>query len=350
MATCTHCSSPLPADASFCPSCASPVTSNASSPAPAVNSPGTLSGLKTELETPDALSQTTQLAAGSEFHNRYSVQRLLGAGAMGMVYLAEDQLTQRQVALKLINPALVNSPSVAQRFLREGLTARDIRHPNVIAMYDVGDDGGQLYLVMEYLPGDTLRDWLHRFIQNHVDVPFATARSIIVKILEGLTAAHQSGVIHRDLKPENIMLLGDPQHDADYQLKILDFGIARAIDTTSNTQLTSSGAATGTPLYMAPEQRTAADTVGPAADLYAVSMIFYELLMGVPATGILGQPAKERGDIPTAVDSILEKGLSSRPRSRFQSTQDYLTALQALDTAAPQKPEPKSDPRPEPKP
>jgi serine/threonine protein kinase len=250
---------------------------------------------------------------------------------MGVVYLAGDKLTGRQVALKLINPVLMNSASARERFLREGLIARDIRHKNVVAVYDVSETQGQYYLVMEYLSGETLRNWLHRTIQAGEDVPFAIAEKIIRSILEGLDAAHTSGVIHRDVKPENIMLTGNPE-TGDGSMKILDFGIARAMDGAAR-QLVTTTTSTGTALYMAPEQKTAADTVGPPADLYAVSAIFYELLLGVAPTGRWAPLSKERGDLPAGIDAIIDKGLSSRPRSRYQNAQEYLKALNEIQNA-----------------
>src|SRR6202008_1609494 len=127
------------------------------------------------------------------------------------------------------------------------------------------------------LAGETLREWMHGPIQAGEDIPFDAARAIIRNILDGLAAAHATGIIHRDLKPENIMMTGNAQA-GDYRLKILDFGIARAVGENAGKQLVTTSSSTGTPLYMAPEQKTAADTVGPPADLYAVSAIFYELL------------------------------------------------------------------------
>jgi hypothetical protein len=290
MAKCTHCGAELPSDAAFCPHCATRVGGPPMPPAPPSPELASLSGLETVVATDtDTSPEPALMGEGEEFHGRYRVQRKIGSGAMGVVYLAEDRVTNRPVALKLINPALVKSPTAVQRFLREGLTARDVRHPNVIAVYDVGDDKSQLYLVMEYLEGENLRGWIHRAIQSGEDVPFETALDIVTEILRGLQAAHEAKVVHRDLKPENIMLLGDPLQD-EFRLKILDFGIARAIDSRATTQLTSTGVATGTPLYMAPEQRT-------------------------------------------AVDLVIDRGLSSRPRSRYQSAREYLDALNAMGAA-----------------
>jgi serine/threonine protein kinase len=344
---CTGCGGELPSDAVFCPQCAQRVPSRAA--APAASPVVTISGIGT-VDPAGQPATPVVLADGEQFHARYTVERQLGSGAMGIVYLALDQITSRKVALKLINPALAERPNARDRFVREGLMARDIRHRNIVAMYDVGDAGGQLYLVMEYLGGETLRKWLHRTLQAGHDVPFDTVRAIVRNILEGLSAAHAIGVVHRDLKPENIMLTGSPEA-GDCSLKILDFGIARAIGQGTGGHTTTSSSSTGTPLYMAPEQKTAADTVGPPADLYAVTAILYELLIGVAPEGRLRPPSQDRDDIPPAIDKIVDKGLSSRPRSRYQTADEYIRALDGVAHARPEPaPEPKPEPRPEPAP
>lgn len=361
MAHCPACKKELPPDAAFCPHCAQRVAARAPAlAAAAAAAPGalaatiTVTGAETKLGPPGVLPP--DLREGDLFHGRFTIERALGAGAMGVVYLARDQVTGREVALKLINPALAERPSVRERFVREGLMARDIRHPNVVSMFDVGDAGGQIYLVMEYLAGDSLRKWLRRSLQEGRDISFDEARGIIRAVLEGLAAAHATGVVHRDLKPENIMLTGDP-HAGQYGLKILDFGIARAAGPASHVTTTSSS--TGTPLYMAPEQKTAADTVGPAADLYAVTAMLYELLIGVAPEGRWALPTRERRDLPAGIDAVIETGLANRPRSRYQSAQEYLEALDALarpvargpgaprDTGEPLPPEPPKAPPPE---
>jgi serine/threonine protein kinase len=327
MSKCRHCGFELKSDVRYCPNCATKVNT---SPQPAGRAnafTGTISGTDT-IFSPERADSSTDLETGMEFHGRYKIERKLGEGAMGVVYLAGDKLTGRQVALKLINPVLMNRASARERFLREGLIARDIRHKNVVAVYDVSETQGQYYLVMEYLSGETLRNWLHRTIQAGEDVPYAIAEKIIRSILEGLDAAHTASVIHRDVKPENIMLTGNPEA-GDCSMKILDFGIARAMDGSAR-QLVTTTTSTGTALYMAPEQKTAADTVGPPADLYAVSAIFYELLLGVAPTGRWAPLSKERGDLPAGIDGVIDKGLSSRPRSRYQNAQEYLKAISEI--------------------
>jgi serine/threonine protein kinase len=346
MLQCTGCGNELPVDAAFCPRCALRVAAPAAAEAAVLE---TISNIRT-ITGPDT-SAAAGLADGTVFHERYRIERNLGAGAMGVVYAALDQVTNRTVALKLINPALADRPSAREKFIREGLMARDIRHANIVAMYDVGEANGQVYLVMEYLAGETLRKWLRRTLQEGRDISFEEARGIVRNVLEGLVAAHATGVVHRDLKPENIMLTGEP-HAGQYGLKILDFGIARAVGAGANLLTTS--ASTGTPLYMAPEQKTAADTVGPPADLYAVTAVFCELLLGVAPEGRGVAPSRERCDLPPGVDAVIETGLANRPRSRYQSAAKYIEALDAIapGTIAPQipRPDPLPSPQPEPRP
>jgi len=344
MSKCRQCGFELGTDDRYCPNCATKVDTPPQ-PAGGANAfTGTISGTATMI-APDQADSSTDLETGKEFHGRYKIERKLGQGAMGVVYLAGDKLTGRQVALKLINPLLINSASTRERFLREGLIARDIRHKNVVAVYDVGETEGQYYIVMEYLSGEALRNWHHNFLQSGRDVPYEIAEIIIRNILEGLDAAHTSGVIHRDIKPENVMLTGNIEA-GDYSLKILDFGIARAVDSGPK-QVVTTTTSTGTALYMAPEQKTAADTVGPPADLYAVTAMFYELLLGVAPGGRWAPLSKERTDLPAGIDALIEKGLSSRPRSRYQSAREYLQAISEI-RAAPRPSPPPQPPRPVP--
>jgi serine/threonine protein kinase len=331
MSKCKQCGNELDAGVRYCPNCATKVETPPQPAAAANPATKTISGNETEYFPVEQVSSSADLEPGKDFHGRYTIERKLGQGAMGVVYLAGDKLTKRNVALKLINPALINSTSARERFLREGLIARDIRHKHVVAVYDVSETEGQYYLTMEFLSGETLRNWLHRTLQAGQDVPYDSAEKIIRNILEGLDAAHTSGVIHRDVKPENIMLTGKAE-TGDFSLKILDFGIARAIDS-SGKQVVTTTTSTGTALYMAPEQKTAADTVGPPADLYAVTAIFYELLLGVAPTGRWTPLSKDREDLPVGIDAVIDKGLSSRPRSRYQNAQEYLKAINEIRNA-----------------
>ncbi len=339
---CPSCQTPLPADAVFCPNCGTNPKASTPSRRPAG---GTYSGLATVV--PMRESRASVLEPGTRFAERYEVVRKLGEGGMGVVYVAKDSNTGEEIVLKLIHPDLVTGEEAIKRLMAEGLTARQIRHPNIVAVYDVSQYNGQPYFTMEFVRGGTLRSWLVNGISSGREVSLQTAAGLMKAMLAGLGEAHRMGVVHRDLKPENVLLVGDPDA-GNYDLKILDFGIARAIGTPATH---SSGGPVGTPIYMAPEQMTSADAVGPAADFYSLSVMFYELLMDAPPQGRWESVSKSRRDVPPSIDAIIEKGLSARPRSRFSSAAEYDEALDAaLGKARPQPLVEPDPPRPEPLP
>jgi serine/threonine protein kinase len=271
---------------------------------------------------------------------------------MGAVYRANDQVTGKPRALKLIAPELMGSESAVQRLIEEGTTAQDIRHDNVVSVYDVGRADGQIYISMEMVEGVSLREWIKR--QPTPDaVPMRVAARIVVELLEGLKAAHAKGVIHRDLKPENIILTAEPS-DREAPLRILDFGIARKVGTES---LSSSASALGTIEYMAPEQKTNPERAGPPADLYSVSKIFYELLVTILPSDHWQPPSGGRTDVSPGIDELVRRGLSTQPNLRPQSAADYIAMLKtAVNTGqlpyrpGPPSPEPSPTPIPTPGP
>jgi serine/threonine protein kinase len=267
-------------------------------------------------------TEQTRMQPGEGFAGRYTIAQLIGEGGMGVVYRATDKLTEKEVALKLIRADRLAGTDAVKRLIREGVTSRDIRHPNVVAVYDVGESNGQPYMSMEFLAGKSLRAWNRERMQGP-DCSMATAASIIREILAGLEAAHRAGVIHRDLKPENVMLLSEPS-DAGVQLKLLDFGIARA-PNSGDTGATS----LGTRGYMAPEQLTAPDAAQASADLFSLSVMFYELLVGVVPQNYWQPPSGGRADVPIAIDQLIQKGLSPSPRTRPQAVAEYREALEA---------------------
>lgn len=282
------------------------------------------------LETIDSLptggrsaQKQPELAPGTEFAGRYTIEEVVGRGGMGVVYKAKDSLAKKTVALKLIRPERLAGTNAVDRLIAEGITARDIRHSNIVAVYDVGSEDGQPFVSMEYLEGQSLRAWHRTMVQERTDIPLRTAARIVAEILDGLKAAHAAGVIHRDLKPENIILVDEPSDKA-APLKILDFGIARA---TGGTVDSGTGTGLGTPRYMAPEQITNPDTAGPPADLYSLSVLFYELLVDVLPQGHWQPPSGGRSDVPGEIDTLIEKGLSNRPANRPQNATDYREAL-----------------------
>ena len=335
---CPNCGSAITADARFCGECGQALRQLGKSlveeakPVTAASSPGPdLSGLRTidDMDTKSPRADSTRvLKPGDVFAGRYEVSSVIGEGGMGVVYRAMDKLTQKEIALKLIRADRLAGKDAVQRLIREGVTSRDIRHPNVVAVYDVGEADGQPYMSMEYLGGQSLRAWTRQRLQTNTDCSMMTAANIVAEILSGLEAAHKAGVVHRDLKPENVMLMGEPG-DKGVKLKILDFGVARAAGggDTGATSL-------GTRGYMAPEQITAPDAAQPSADLYSLSVMFYELLVGVLPQGHWQPPSGGRSDVPAAVDRLIERGLSNAPRVRPQSVAEYGKALAESMNAA----------------
>jgi serine/threonine protein kinase len=316
---CTGCGWPLQEN-STCPSCTRTAF---------VQTAG-LDGVDTVVALERRRSQLV-LKEHAVFHDRFVVQRKLGAGAMGSVYLAFDKVNECQVALKIIAPELFHDLSARQRFRREGLIGCRIRHPNIVAIFELGEIDDQMYLVMEYVRGETLRRRLNRALERQEDIPFATAWNVIRHVLEAVGVAHSANVVHRDLKPENIMLTGNWE-EGDCSVKVLDFGIARPLTGHEGSSLATMSSSAGSPLYMAPEQRTAADTVGPPADIYAVAAIFHELLTGVPPGRQVSPISRERPDVPRYFVAVIEKGLSNAPTGRFQTAQEFMAAVaQTLD-------------------
>lgn len=326
---CPNCGSALSADARFCGECGQALQQLGKSlvekaPAAVADSGPDLSGLHTidgaETKSPRG-SSTRVLAPGDVFAARYEVTQVVGEGGMGVVYRAKDKLVEKDVALKLIRADRLAGADAVKRLIREGVTSRDIRHPNVVAVYDVGESDGQPYMSMEFLAGQSLRGWTRKRLSASQDCSMVTAACVISEILAGLDAAHRAGVVHRDLKPENVMLTREPT-DAGASLKILDFGVARAAGS-GDTGATS----LGTRGYMAPEQITAPDAAAPSADLYSLSVMFYELLVGVVPQGHWQPPSGGRSDVPPAVDKLIERGLSNNPRQRPQNVAEYGRAL-----------------------
>jgi len=327
MAHCGNCGAAVDADAKFCPECGHQLDAASTEAPEAVMM--TMGGLETLADAPTQdgrSSATAVLEPGSQFADRYTIEEVVGRGGMGVVYRATDKLSEKTVALKLIRPERLSGSHAIKKLISEGITARDIRHPNIVAVYDVGESDGQPFVSMEYLGGQSLRAWHRQKTQDREDVSLIVACRIIAETLKGLSAAHEAGVIHRDLKPENIVLTGEPTDDA-APLKILDFGIARATGGAQDSG-TGTGTGLGTPRYMAPEQITNADSAGPAADFYSLSVMFYELLVDVLPQGHWQPPSGGRSDVPTGIDALIERGLSNRPANRPQTAKEYLEALE----------------------
>jgi serine/threonine-protein kinase len=205
--------------------------------------------------------------------DRYQIERELGRGGTATVYLAHDLRHGRQVAVKVLYPELASSLG-SHRFLREIQIAAGLSHPRILPLHDSGDAEGFLYYVMPYVAGETLRRRLRREIQ----IPIEEAVRIASEVAEGLAYAHERGIVHRDIKPENILLEGD-------HALIADFGVARAIETAAHEQLTETGLAVGTAVYMSPEQAGATGHVDGRSDIYSLGCVLYEMLAGEPPFG-----------------------------------------------------------------
>mgnify|MGYP001088603928 FL=1 len=201
------------------------------------------------------------------FNEQYVIREKIGEGGMGTVYLAEDILLERPVAIKVLNKPVSATPeSLEPRFQQEALALARLNHPNITHLYAFAPKQDTYWMVMEYVEGKALEEWL-RF---HDSLNVCTACSILVQMLDGLEHAHRKGIIHRDLKPANVMI------SADGEVKIMDFGIARIRNSQRLTQL---GKSVGTLEYMAPEQIQGKEG-DELTDIYAVGNILYELLSG----------------------------------------------------------------------
>ncbi|HVY90562.1 MAG TPA: protein kinase [Hyphomonadaceae bacterium] len=271
-----------------------------------------------------------RLSKGDTVAKRFVIEELLGQGGTGAVYSASDTYTRQTVALKLIRPDRVPTAEKREKLFSEAATARGIRHKNVVAVYDAGlTDSNEPFITMEKVEGRLLRSWLQEQVANPENCPLDVAAAIIFGILDGLEAAHELNIIHRDLKPENVFLIGEPKPEV-ARVKILDFGLATVANSATDR---TSSLGVGTAWYMAPEQETAPNAVTVAADFYALSVIFYELLVGARPVSQLDRVRQQRTDIPSAVDDLIYLGLSKNWRLRPNSVTKYRHLLQAaIDT------------------
>lgn len=275
--------------------------------------------------------------SGRLLDGRYRLLTLVGRGGMAVVWRGVDERLDRPVAVKVLDEAGLADPTAAQRFDREARTVARLAHPNVVAVHDVGRDGGVAYLVMELVDGDSLAAMLTR---GPLDIQLAV--TIAVQVCDALAAAHATGVVHRDIKPGNILLTRTGA------VKVCDFGIARLLQAaTTQANLTSPATVLGTSEYMAPEQ-VAGDQVDARTDLYALGCVLYAMLTGGPpftgdspvsiaaqhlhrqAAPLRSRRANVPADLNALVDDLMAKNPAHRPANAVQ-VRARLTALSDSD-------------------
>lgn len=267
---------------------------------------------------------------------QYTTLRILGRGAMGVVYLAQQHSSGRLVALKLIAPETAAARSAIDRFLREMHVVSQLKHPNIVEYLEQGTNRGQFWFAMEYVEGTNLEALAN---EQRGTYPINQACRMASQVLKGLEHAHASGFVHRDIKPENILIGRTPKG---LLAKISDFGLAKSFRSLGLSGLTFSGEMRGTIPFMPPEQMLDFKKVQPSGDLYATAATLYYLISGqfiydeVAEGGdliriLLEEPPvpiqKRRPDVPTGLARVLEKGLARDPKDRYPTAESLRAAL-----------------------
>ena len=271
------------------------------------------------------------ISKGQKINDRYEIIKSIGEGGMANVYLGYDSILDRNVAIKVLRGDLSNDEKFVRRFQREAIAASSLAHRNIVEVYDVGEDDGMYYIVMEYIKGKTLK----QLLKKRGSLTLSEALDIMLQLIDGMSHAHDSYIIHRDLKPQNIMIKDDGQ------IKITDFGIAMALNAT---QLTQTNSVMGSVHYLPPEQASGKGSTFKS-DIYSMGIIFYELLSGnLPFKGDnaveialkhMREPfpsiREENSSIPQSIENIILKATAKNPKNRYNSAKemhdDLLTAL-----------------------
>lgn len=271
------------------------------------------------------------IVKGQKINDRYEIIKTIGEGGMANVYLAKDTILDRNVAIKVLRGDLASDEKFVRRFQREALSASSLSHPNIVEIYDVGEDDGNYYIVMEYVPGKNLK----QVLKKRGNLTVSEVIDIMLQITSAMGLAHDSLIIHRDLKPQNILMMDDGG------VKITDFGIAMALNAT---QLTQTNSAMGSVHYFPPEQASGKGST-LKSDVYSLGIMMYELLTGyLPFRGDnaveialkhLKEPIpsirSEFPNIPQSVENIIIKATAKNPKNRYNNAnemhEDLLTCL-----------------------
>jgi len=275
--------------------------------------------------TPPQATEVVQMVENST-GNRYVIERELGRGGMGVVYLARDTQLDRRVALKFLGTMVDHSEEFRQRFVREAKAAAKVSHPNIVAIYDIGSQEGSAYIAMEYVEGTSLT----RYLADKGRLPLREAANLTLQICSAVHAIHEQGIVHRDIKPDNILI------GRGGLIKVMDFGLAKIKDM----RLTAPGMVMGTPCYMPPEQIRGEET-DARSDIYALGLVFYELFTGKTAFSegnvinrqLYEMPAPPRAivpELPESLEHIIMKCVAKKPEERFASCQELATTLRQI--------------------
>ena len=270
----------------------------------------------------------------------YELDREMGRGGMGIVYRARDRRLKRMVAVKILPPELAFRSEIRSRFLREAETAAQLSHPNIVPIYSVDEADGIVYFVMACVDGENLGKRIH----DRGPLPLADARRILAEVADALAYAHLRGVVHRDIKPDNILL--DVNGD---RAMVTDFGIARAVIEGSDSRLTATGMAIGTPAYMSPEQAAGDREIDGRSDLYALGVVGYQMLAGELPFQASSTPAllvkhlserpvpvgQRRPDVPRDLADAVMRLLEKEPDHRFATAGELEAALRGRGPIAP---------------
>ncbi|HEX4562312.1 MAG TPA: protein kinase [Gemmatimonadales bacterium] len=307
---CTKCHTPLPDNSRYCFACGADQTGGGD---PAATS-GQISSLMTRLQ---------RIVEG-----KYKLERLLGKGGMGAVFLAKDLTLDRDVAIKVLPPDVSQDDHVIKRFQQEAKTAAKLDHTNIIPIYRVESEGGLTYFVMKYISGTSLEDLL----EQKKPIPIEDIQRIIWQTAVALGHAHHRGIVHRDVKPANIMF------DHDGKVMLTDFGISKALQAASG--FTGTGMIIGTPHYMAPEQAKGQPVDG-RADQYSLGVVGYRMITGaLPFAGdsihtilykhIFEEPPPVRSvrpDIPEPLSTAIQRAMAKEPAQRYATMEEFATAV-----------------------
>ncbi len=264
---------------------------------------------------------------GEKINDRYEIIRLIGEGGMANVYLAYDTILERDVAIKVLRGDLADDEKFVRRFQREAISASSLSHPNIVEMYDVGEDNGNFYIVMEYIDGKTLKQLIKR--RGHLTA--TEAIDIMCQLTDGLAHAHDSYIIHRDIKPQNIMILEDGM------VKITDFGVAMALNASDLTQTNS---VMGSVHYLPPEQAAGKGST-IKSDIYSLGIVLYEMLAGTmpfrgeTAVEIALKHIKEpmpsirkvNPKVPQSLENIILIATAKNPKNRYSSVRELYDDL-----------------------